>query len=116
MQRKVDRLEGHVIVAGYGQVGRAIVDEMHRAGRDVVVIDRTDPHDLPEGVMVVEGEATDDDVLTDAGIARAQTLVVALDSDADNLYVALTARTVNSELFIISRANNSSVVEVYLGE
>lgn len=111
MQRKVDRLEGHVIVAGYGQVGRAIVDEMHRAGRDVVVIDRTDPHDLPETVLVVEGEATEDDVLAAAGIARAQTLVVALDSDADNLFVALTARTVNSDLFIISRANSSAVVD-----
>lgn len=113
MQRKVDQLKGHVIVCGFGQVGRAIVEEMHRSGRDVVVVDRVDPdpHDLPESVPVVLGEATDDDVLVDAGIARAGTLVVALDSDADNLYVALSARTENSDLFIISRANNSGVVD-----
>lgn len=113
MQRKIDQFEGHVIVCGFGQVGRAIVAEMHRAGRDVVVVDRIepDPHELPEIVPVVLGEATEDEVLESAGIARAETLVVALDSDADNLFVALTARTENSDLFIISRANSSRVVD-----
>ncbi len=113
MQRKIDQLEGHVIVCGYGQVGRSIVDEMHRAGRDVVVVDREDLDldELPDGILVVLGEATEDAVLVQAGIARAQTLVVALDSDADNLFVALTARTENESLFIISRANSSGVVE-----
>ncbi len=116
MQRKIDQLHGHVIVCGFGQVGRAIVGEMHRAGRDVVVVDRIGPdqHDLPETVPVVQGEATDDEVLASAGIARAQTLVVALDSDADNLFVALTARSENSNLFIISRANSSRVVDKLL--
>jgi voltage-gated potassium channel len=113
MQRKIDHLDGHVIVCGYGQVGRAIVHEMYRAGREVVVIDRTKPDvpDLPETVPVVVGEATEEDVLNSAGIARAQTLVVALDSDSDNLYVALSARVENDSLFIISRANSSQVVE-----
>jgi len=113
MQRKIDQFEGHVIVCGFGQVGRAIVAEMHRAGRDVVVVDRTepDPYDLPEVVPVVLGEATEDEVLASAGIARAETLVVALDSDADNLFVALTARTENSDLFIVARANSSRVVD-----
>lgn len=113
MQRKIDHLDGHVIVCGYGQVGRAIVHEMHRAGRDVVVIDRMEPDvpDLPETVPVVVGEATEEDILKSAGIARAQTLVVALDSDSDNLYVALSARVENDSLFIISRANSSQVVE-----
>lgn len=113
MQRKIDQLEGHVIVCGYGQVGRSIVAEMSRAGRDVVVVDRVgpEPHDLPEDVPVVIGEATDDEVLDLAGMSRAETLVVALDNDADNLYVALTARTENASLFIISRANSSQVVD-----
>ncbi len=113
MQHRIDRLEGHVIVCGYGQVGRAIVAEMHRSGRDVVVVDRTDLDldDLPDGVYVVVGEATEDDVLSRAGLSRAQTLVVALDSDADNLFVALTARTENEGLFIVSRANSAHVVD-----
>ncbi|MEZ5165072.1 MAG: NAD-binding protein [Acidimicrobiales bacterium] len=93
MQRRIDQLENHVIVCGYGQVGKAIVMEMHRAGRDVVVVDRVDlaDTDLPEAVAVRLGEATDDEVLAAAGLRQASTLVVALDSDADNLFVALTA-------------------------
>lgn len=113
MQRRIDQLTGHVIVCGYGQVGKAIVDEMYRSGREVVIVDRVEPDEaeLPEGVPVVLGEATEDEVLARAGIGQAQTLVVALDSDADNLYVALTARTESDSLFIISRANSSQVVE-----
>ena len=113
MQRRIDQLENHVIVCGYGQVGRAIVDEMHRSGREVVVVDRTDLDlaDLADHVAVVIGEATEDDVLERAGLPRAQTLVVALDSDADNLFVALTARTANESLFIVARANSAGVVD-----
>ncbi|MDW3219077.1 MAG: potassium channel protein [Acidimicrobiales bacterium] len=113
MQRSIDQLEGHVIVCGYGQVGRAIVDEMRRAGRDVVVVDRADLEvdDFPEGVHAVLGEATEDAVLAAAGLARAETLVVGLDSDADNLFVALSARSQNETLFIVSRANSAGVTE-----
>jgi voltage-gated potassium channel len=113
MQRKIGEFTGHVIVCGYGQVGRSIVSEMVRAGRSVVVVDRSDLdlEDFPEGVPVVFGEATDDATLASAGLSRAQTLVVALDSDADNLFVALTARSENPDLFIISRANSAGVVE-----
>lgn len=113
MQRKIDHLEGHVIVCGYGQVGRSIVDEMNRSGREVVVVDRNDldPHDMPLDVHVVVGEATDDEILESAGLLRAATLVVALDSDADNLFVALTARSKNDHLFIVSRANNAGAVD-----
>ncbi len=113
MQRRIDEFTGHVIVCGYGQVGRSIVNEMIRAGRDVVVVDRSDRdlEDFPEGVLVVFGEATEDVTLASAGLSRAQTLVVGLDSDADNLFVALTARSENPDLFIISRANSAGVVE-----
>lgn len=113
MQRTIDELEGHVIVCGYGQVGRAIVDEMRRAGRDVVVVDRSelDLDELHEDFLVVVGEATEDEILHAAGLRQAATLVVALDSDADNLYVALTARSENEDLFIVSRANNVGVVD-----
>lgn len=112
MQSTIDQLDGHVIVCGYGQVGRAIVDEMQRAGRDVVIVDRgVDHDDLPPDSLAVLGEATDDSTLLAAGLRRAGTLVVALDSDADNLYVALTARTENDNLFIVCRANNANVMD-----
>lgn len=113
MQRTIDELEGHVIVCGYGQVGQAIVEEMRRAGRDVVVVDRSDIDldELPDGVHYVFGEATNDEILDAAGLQRAQTLVVGLDSDADNLYVALSARSQNESLFIVSRANSAGAVD-----
>lgn len=113
MQRRIDDLEDHVIVCGFGQVGRSIVDQMHQAGKGVVIVDRQaiDLMDLPDNVNAVIGEATEDAVLELAGLQRASTLVIALDTDADTLYVALTARSGNDKLFIIARANSAGVVE-----
>ena len=107
MQKQIDRLAGHVVLCGFGQVGRAIYDEMIRAGRRVVVIDQGDLH--PEVVPLnVVGDATSDDVLVAAGMERAETLVIALDNDVDNLYIALTARSMCPGLFIVARSNRNS--------
>lgn len=107
MHKQIDRLSGHVVLCGLGQVGRAIFSEMVRAGRQVVVVDRKEMEpDLVSHSVV--GEATDDDVLMAAGLERAATLVLALDADVDNLYVALTARSMCPGLFIVARANESS--------
>ena len=107
MQRQIDRLSGHVVLCGYGQVGRAIHRELAGAGRTVVVIDRADlDAEAPPNCVV--GEATDDGVLASAGLERASTLVLALDTDVDNLYVALTARSMCPGLFIVARSNDSS--------
>ena len=108
MQRDIDRLDGHVIVCGYGQVGRAIIDEVRRTGQGVVVVDRAEQGVDDDELNVVIGEATDDAVIALAGIDRAKTLVVALDSDADNLFVVLSARSQRSDLFIVARSNLSS--------
>lgn len=107
MQNKIDRLSDHVVLCGFGQVGRAIHRELAGAGRAVVVIDRRelDAEDLPHSVL---GEATDDGVLASAGLERATTLVLALDSDVDNLFVALTARSMHPSLFIVARCNQPS--------
>ena len=107
MQKEIDGLRDHIVVCGYGQVGQAIAAELSGAGREVVVIDRR--VDLgPDLLMMVAGEATDDEVLARAGLGRARTLILALDSDADNLYVTLTARAMRSDLFIVARANSSA--------
>jgi voltage-gated potassium channel len=107
MQKQIDRLRGHVVLCGFGQVGRAIYRELAAAGRTVVVIDRLDlGRDAP--LPSVVGEATDDSVLVAAGLERAAVLVLALDSDVDNLYVALTARAMGPDLFIVARSNDSS--------
>jgi voltage-gated potassium channel len=107
MQKQIDRLSGHVVLCGFGQVGQAIHREMTIAGRTVVTIDRRelDSEQLPYAVV---GEATDDGVLVSAGMERASALVLALDSDVDNLYVALTARSMCPGLFIVARSNKAS--------
>ena len=112
MRRGIDRLKGHVVLCGFGQVGEAICEEMTRSGKQVVVVDRSFP-DRVDGsldIPMVQGDATDDAVLLEAGLERARTLVLALDSDVDNLFVALTARSINPELFIVARANHRAAI------
>jgi voltage-gated potassium channel len=103
MQRQIARMKDHVIICGWGRVGRTISREMLAAGEPHVVIE----HDLPklEGVRTphVAGDATDDAVLLEAGLERARALVAALDNDAGNLLVTVSARTLRSDLFIVSR-------------
>lgn len=112
MQRKINRLNNHHVLCGYGQVGRAIQEQLIRAGEKVVVIDVKEPdHPFPSDEhMMVIGDATEDETVLQAGLDRAKTLIVALDSDIDNLYIALTARSVNPGIFIVARANNSAAI------
>lgn len=106
MQRDIDHVKDHVIVAGAGRVGLAIIRYVERLGVPVVVVDR-DPIADPT-VLSVEGEATDDAVLVAAGIERASTLVAALDTDADNLYVTLTAKALHPGLFVVARTSTQA--------
>lgn len=105
-QRMIDNMSGHLIVVGAGRVGRAIVHYVGRHGADVVIVDRREPEDMDAPLVL--GEATDDDTLRRAGIDRASTLIAALDSDADNVYVTLSARALNSELHIVARTNDQA--------
>jgi voltage-gated potassium channel len=105
-QRMIDRMDNHIVVAGAGRVGRAIAHYAARHGADVVIVDRQEV-DLDFGVCL-EGEATDDAVLAEAGIDRARILVAALNNDADNIYVTLTSRAVNPELMIVVRTNSQA--------
>ena len=105
-QRMIDHMSDHVIVAGAGRVGTAIVEYAQRRRSEVVVIDRGPAEDL--GVPVVVGEATDEEVLHRAGIDRAHTLIAALNTDADNIYVTLTARALRPDLFIVVRTTDQA--------
>ncbi len=104
--KQIDQYENHVIVAGWGRVGHAIADYARRHGRDVVVIDN-DP-DIADDTRlpVLVADATSDDVLRAAGVERAHTLVAALDSDAKNLFVTLSARSLAPKLFLVVRTNH----------
>jgi voltage-gated potassium channel len=107
MERNLAGLSQHLIVCGYGRVGKLVCREFSRQKLRFVIIDRrpealTD-FDLPHGIPLV-GEATDDEVLKRAGVERARSLVSVAPSDADNLYVTMSARLLNEGLFIVSRA------------
>ena len=110
MERRIRRVDGHVIVCGWGRVGRSVARYVSAAGHDVVVIDR-DPERI-EGVphLAVLGDVTEDEVLQRAGIDRARVLVAALEADPDNLYVTMSARSQRPDLFIIARARTDSSV------
>jgi len=110
MDRQIARMAGHVIVCGFGRVGRNLAHYVSVAGQDIVVIEQ-DPERaaVAQGsVHVVRGDATSDEILKEAGIERARVLVTALNTDADNLFVTLTARSLREDLFIVARARVES--------
>ena len=104
MERQIARKSDHVIVCGYGRVGRSIAEYLGHAGEDVVVVDRNPEHVATLPFPVVVGEATEDRTLREAGIERARVLVTALTTDADNLFVTLSGRAMRPDLFIVARA------------
>lgn len=108
MQRDIDKLSNHIIVCGYGQVGEAITASIVSHGEPVVIIDiREDLHESID-VPTVRGDATDNDALHAAGITRARGLVTALDTDAGNVFVTVSARTIKPSLYIVSRATEGA--------
>ncbi|MGM0386724.1 MAG: potassium channel family protein [Actinomycetota bacterium] len=108
MQKSVDTLQDHFIVCGYGRVGSMVARQLVADGYDVVVIDiRPESLEIAaaDGLRTVAGDGTSDAVLVQAGIARARGLVSSIDSDANNVYVTLSARAMNPGLFIVARAS-----------
>lgn len=106
MTREIEQLSGHTLVCGYGRTGQTIATELARRNKPYVVIDQGvegSTHAREEGRLVVVGDAMEEEVLLQAGIERADTIVVALKSDADNVFLTLTARNLNSSLRIIAR-------------
>lgn len=104
MEKNLATIKDHVIVCGYGRVGRLVVDELVRGGVHVVVIER-DPRRLEEFPHLhIVGDAADDKVLEHAGIRRARAVVTVVPADADNLYVTMSARLLNDKVFIVARA------------
>jgi voltage-gated potassium channel len=102
VQRQVSRMSGHVIVAGWGRVGRSIAAYAGRRGMAVVAVD-ADPAVATGDVPAVVGDATEDETLLAAGVERAASLIAALGGDSDNLALTLTARSLNADLMIVAR-------------
>lgn len=113
MYKDINKLSGHYIVCGAGRVGAGVIRDISRSGHDLVVIEGDESiadRLLAQGQLVLMGDATNEDVLKAAGIERARGIVCAVSSDPDNLYITLTARDLNKELRIISRANDEAAV------
>ena len=109
--RKVNKLNNHVIVCGYGRNGRQAVRKLHAYGKEYVVIEREDERVerlKREGIPWVQGDSTQDGVLERAGVAKASALITTLPSDAENLFVVLSAREFNKTMTVIARASSEN--------
>ncbi|PLT30255.1 potassium channel family protein [Peribacillus deserti] len=107
MSRVIAKLKDHVIVCGYGRVGEQVLEQLIHTETPTVVVDMQEqelPVNLPKYVHYIVGDATDDEILKNAGIERASGLVTTLPTDADNVFVTLTAKGMNKNLKVIARA------------
>ena len=107
-RRMLEQLKDHTIVCGYGRVGRHVVHTLLQEKMPFVVIDPSAEaiaHLSDLGHMALQGNAADESILKQAGIERAQAIVVAVNSDAENVFIVLTARGMRPDLKIIARAN-----------
>jgi voltage-gated potassium channel len=113
-RRAIERLKNHYIICGYGRVGRRIAAEFRHEGVPFLVLDFSD--DAIEAareanVLFVEGTGTEDEDLREAGLETARGLVASADSDADNLYITLSARSVRPDLLIVARASDEDAAK-----
>jgi voltage-gated potassium channel len=117
MERNLAALNNHLIVCGFGRMGRYVCREFSRQGLPFVIIDRKaealEGPDAANGIPVV-GDATNDEVLKRAGVERARALVTVAASDADNLYITMSARLLNEKLYIVARAEGDQAEQKLL--
>lgn len=109
MQKRINQLSGHTIICGFGRMGQVIASELFRENVDFVVIENN--HELIErmkekGYLWIEGDAAQEENLELAQIKNAKILVSMIDNDSDSLYISLSARSLNTKLQIISRAQD----------
>ncbi len=107
MKTRIEQLNDHYILCGYGRVGEEIARELVERKVSFVVVESnpdTMERAVAAGHLVVEGDAASDDVLEQAGIRRARTLLAASDSDSGNTYITLTAKAMNAAVFVVARA------------
>ncbi len=113
MRSRIERIANHVVVCGFGRMGKFICRRLADAGAMFVVVEQDQTEcqaAIEQGYLVMQGDASEDDVLRKASIKRARAVVCVLDSDAENTFVALSAHDLNSEAFVISRAESNESV------
>ncbi|NTU43160.1 MAG: potassium channel protein, partial [Nitrospirales bacterium] len=103
MERRIKSLRGHYIICGYGRMGKIICRELKEKNLRFIVIEKNaEAMEKKDEVLIFQGDATRDEVLRDAGIEKAKGLISVLPTDAENLYVVLSARQLNPGLFIVA--------------
>jgi len=111
MTKGIERMNGHTIICGFGRIGRILAAELAEAKMPFIIVDM-DPLEIKEaeesGYLVVNGNATEEEILERAGISRATTLATVLSDDATNLFITITARDINPQLEIIARGEHPS--------
>jgi voltage-gated potassium channel len=114
MEKQIQNLEGHYIICGAGDVGKYVIDEFTKTQREFVVVENNEEQikklEEDKNILFIAGNAAEDEILIKAGIRSAAGLISALSSDKDNLFVVLTARNINPNLRIISRAIDEGTV------
>ncbi|WP_298425420.1 potassium channel protein [uncultured Kordia sp.] len=109
--KKIRRMENHIIICGFGRNGKQAAEKLNAHNQEFVIIEKDraiiERYEDSE-TYFVEGNASEDEVLQKAGIEQAKCLITALPSDADNLFVVLSARQINKKLLIISRASQET--------
>jgi len=112
--RALEQMRDHYIVCGYGRMGRETIHQLRRRGRPTVVVEQ-DPAALEllrqTDIPFVEGNATEDEQLRNAGVERARCLIAAVATDEDNLFIVLSARLLNPRLHIVARASREEAVD-----
>lgn len=107
VEKEILKLDGHYIICGYGKVGANVADEFKASGATFVIIDNNQERVeacREQGYLCIEGDASSDEVLLKAGVERAKGLIAAVDNDADNVFVTLTARVLNPDINIVARS------------
>jgi voltage-gated potassium channel len=116
-RRKIERLNDHYLICGYGRVGRRAAIEFQHADVRFVVLDFSKDaieHAREQSILFIEGSGTEDEDLRAAGLERARGLIASSDSDADNLYITLSARSVRPDLLIVARASDEDAARKLL--
>lgn len=104
--REIERLDGHAIICGFGRMGEVVAGELCRRRQPFVVVEKDQEQInevLARGWLALHDDASEEDALIRAGVARAKSLVITLPSDADNVFITLTARNLNPKLHIVAR-------------
>lgn len=111
LSRRVQHMQNHYVICGYGRVGQAVADELLASGAELIVIDNDEGHVASArglGMVGMQGDATEEAMLIQANCEHARCLIAATESDAANTFIALTARALREDIFIVAGARSES--------